>query len=164
VINLERLERVLEEEIKDLELEVEEIDIDLGGNFEEKRKFKPWNYPEKPSARCKAIIENCHEIARTIGLDGPSQEYRVGYQWIDICFHLWNGKRFAIEIDDEHHFDEVNFPDQKLKDKRKNKTLEKEGWKVKRIPYTECDRMGPEKTAWSIITWMMDEDLGLRKN
>ncbi|RSD27627.1 RAP domain-containing protein [Mesobacillus subterraneus] len=168
---MEQLERVVAKELEEISREVEKMDVELD-NHSEGRTFKAFNYPTKPSLRTRQVIEALHEISRSIGISGPIQEYRVGNSnyWIDICYILdWspNAKKkkikYGFEIQDPYHFDEKNFPDQKLKDKRKKKFLEKEGWKVKIIPYDECDQKGPEKIAWEIIAFMMDHDLGLVK-
>lgn len=169
---MEELQRVLEEELLEIGAE-DEIDINLenGETSGEKRKFIPWNFPPKPSFRARKIIECLNEICRDsspVGLVGPIVELQVGKcngvdtaDWIDIAFCLsWNGKRYAFEIDEEYH----DMPEQKEKDRAKDKRLEKRGWKIKRFHHTECDQLGPKCIAIKIIGFMLDDDLGISKN
>lgn len=115
-------------------------------------KFIPWNFATKPSMRARKLIEELHRQGRDdFGICGPSVEFRDGFYWIDICYHIEsdNGSliKYAIEVDDEHHDD----PIQQGKDKKKDRYLKSNGWMVRRIHHSEFDAKDIKELAEDIL-------------
>lgn len=114
--------------------------------------FSPWNFPTKPSARARKLIEELNRLGRDeFNTCGPSVEYRDGLYWIDICYHKMtdSGKslKFAIEIDDEHHDD----PLQNQRDAKKDEYLKSKGWIIKRVHHSVFDAMDVKELAWGLL-------------
>lgn len=98
-------------------------------NIGQSRWNNEMSYPEK---FFKAVIENEFSDKNFI------QEFNVGIYSIDFA---WVEKKLAIEIDGEQHEKE----EYKERDKRKDKKLLEEGWKVLRIKWKDLYSNTKEK-------------------
>jgi len=90
-------------------------------NIGQSRWNNEMSYPEK---FFREVIENEFKDKNFV------QEYNVGIFSIDFA---WVDKKLAIEIDGEQH----EKPEYKERDKRKDKKLTSEGWKVLRIKWKD---------------------------